>query len=275
MSSSVTDLLAPGLMRDRPVFVTGGGSGINLGIAHAFAQAGAPVALCGRTQERLDAAAAELETHGSGVVTAVADVRDPDAVGAALATAEQAHGPVHTVVCGAAGNFVAPAEQLSPGGFRTVLDIDLGGAFHAAQAGFAQLKRTGGSIVFVSAGQSRQPYLYQAHVGAAKAGIDSLMRSLALEWAEHGIRANSIVPGPIRGTEGMERLSAAASEETWKRMVPLGRFGEASEVAAMAVVLASPLAAFVTGTEIVVDGGLALCGSGMFNQVVADAAAGS
>lgn len=271
--ADLTECLAPGLMRDRPVFVTGGGSGINLGIAHAFAAAGAPVAICGRTRERLDAAAAELAEHGAGVVTAVADVRDPDAVAAALATAEEAHGPTHTLVCGAAGNFVAPADTISPNGFRTVVDIDLMGAFHAAQAGFDQLRRTRGSVLFVSAGQSRQPYLHQAHVGAAKAGIDSLMRSLALEWAQHGVRANSIVPGPIRGTEGMERLSAAASEETWNRMVPLGRFGEAAEVAAMAVVLASPLAAFVTGTEVVVDGGLALCGSGMFNQVVADAAA--
>jgi NAD(P)-dependent dehydrogenase (short-subunit alcohol dehydrogenase family) len=207
------------------------------------------------------------------VTTAVADVREPEAVEAALAAAEEALGPAHTVVCGAAGNFVAPAEQLSSKGFRTVVEIDLMGAFHAAQAGFAQLRRTRGSVLFVSAGQSRQPYVYQSHVGAAKAGIDSLMRTLALEWARHGVRANSIVPGPIRGTEGMERLSAAASAETWNAMVPLGRFGEVAEVGAMAVVLSSPLAAFVTGTEVIVDGGLALCGSGMFNQVVEQAAA--
>lgn len=271
VNRSVADLLAPDLMRDRPVFVTGGGSGINLGIAHAFASVGAPLAICGRTQERLDTAAAELAEHGGRVVTAVADVRDAGAVDAALVTAEAELGPAHTVVCGAAGNFVAPVESLSTNGFSTVVEIDLLGAFHAAKAGFDQLRRTAGSVVFVSAGQSRQPYLYQAHVGAAKAGIDSLMRSVALEWARHGVRANSIVPGPIRGTEGMERLSAAASEETWNRMVPMGRFGETNEVAAMAVVLASPLAAFVTGTEVVVDGGLALTGSGMFNQVVEEA----
>lgn len=193
---------------------------------------------------------------------------------AALATTREELGAVSSVVCGAAGNFLAPAEEISSKGFRTVMDIDLLGSFHAAHAAFDQLKETRGSLVFVSAGQSDQTYLLQAHIGAAKAGIDSLMRHLALEWGPHGIRANSIVPGPIEGTEGMKRLAEQIGERAWTDGIALGRFGTADEVGAMAVVLrGSALASFVTGTRVDVDGGLALSGSGLVNRAVAEAAA--
>jgi NAD(P)-dependent dehydrogenase (short-subunit alcohol dehydrogenase family) len=262
--------LAPDLLEGRCVFVTGGGSGINLAIARGFADVGADVSICGRTEERLLDAAGELRERGARVCTAVADVRDPDQVAAALARSEEAFGPASTLVCGAAGNFLAPAERISSNGFKTVLEIDLLGSFHAAHAAFDQLRRTRGSVLFVSAGQSEQPFLAQAHVGAAKAGVDSLMRHLALEWGRHGIRSNSIVPGPISGTEGMKRLADQVGEQVWTDGIPLGRFGDADEVAAMAVVLASPLASFVTGTRIEVDGGLALSGSGLVNRAVAE-----
>ncbi|QCI68481.1 SDR family oxidoreductase [Phreatobacter stygius] len=261
------------LLKGQTVFVTGGGSGINLGIAKSFASVGADVAICGRTAERLEAAAAELRHMGARVSTSVADVRDYAAVEAALAKSREELGPVHTMVCGAAGNFVARAEAISAKGFRTVVEIDLLGAFHGAHAAFAQLKETRGNLIFVSAGQAYLPFAFQAHVGAAKAGIDNLMRNLALEWGRHGIRSNSIVPGPIEGTEGMKRLGGAAGdntagEDTFKRMVPLGRYGTVDDIGGMAVVLASPLGAYVTGAQIVVDGGIGLQGSGLFNQAV-------
>jgi NAD(P)-dependent dehydrogenase (short-subunit alcohol dehydrogenase family) len=267
--------LSSELLRDRTVFVTGGGSGINLGIARCFAQVGANVAICGRSAERLHAGAAELEQLGAQVCTAAADVRDPDAVAEAFAKTRAELGPVWTVVCGAAGNFLAPAEQLSSKGFRTVVDIDLLGSFHAAHAAFEQLKETRGSLLFVSAGQADSAYLMQAHVGAAKAGIDSLMRHLALEWGRYGIRSNAIVPGPIEGTEGMRRLTEQIGAQAWTDSVALGRFGTTEEVGMMAVILCSPLASYVTGARIEIDGGLGLSGSGLVNRAVAQAAAGT
>ena len=271
--SAIGTYLSPELLKGTSAFITGGGSGINLGIARCFAQVGADIAICGRTQERLDAAAVELGELGARVSTSVADVRDPDAVAAAFAKARMDIGPMSTVVCGAAGNFLAPAEKMSSNGFRTVIDIDLLGSFHTAHAAFDQLRETRGSLLFVSAGQSDAPYLFQAHVGAAKAAIDSLMRHLALEWGPHGIRSNAIVPGPIEGTEGMKRLAEQVGRKAWTDGIALGRFGTPEEVGAMAVVLASPLASFVTGAKIVVDGGLALSGSGMFNRALTGARA--
>jgi len=268
MALPLTACLAPRLFEDHTVFVTGGGSGINLGIATAFAALGAKVAICGRTASRLVAAAQGLRNDGAHVFTAVADVRDPDALALAIEQAGAELGDIGTLVCGAAGNFVSPAEAMSPKGFRTVVEIDLLGAFNAAHAAFGQLRRTRGSVLFISGGQSYVPFRYQAHVGAAKAGIDMLMRDLALEWGPLGIRCNSIVPGPVAGTEGMQRLSPQGDASLWSRMVPLGRMAQVDEVAQMAVVLASPLGSYVSGAVLPVDGGQNLTGSALFNEQV-------
>lgn len=267
-------LLPPDLLQGRNVFVSGGGSGVNLAIAEACAALGANIAICGRTESKLQAATEHLRTtYGVAAVHAVADVRDSAAVDAAFAAGAAEIGPAHGVVCGAAGNFLAPAETISTNGFRAVMDIDLLGSFHFARAGFEQLRSTGGSLLFVSGGQSQMPFLHQAHVAAAKAGVDQLMRSLALEWGPLGIRVNSIVPGPVAGTEGMKRLAETAGAETWAAMVPLGRFAEQQEIGRMAAVLLSPIASFVNGAQIVVDGGMVLSGSSGFNQAVLKAAA--
>lgn len=268
MPQSLTTCLTPRLFADHTVFVTGGGSGINLGIANAFAELGAKVAICGRTASRLESAAQRLRQHGGAVFTATADVRDTEALNRAIEQAGAELGDIGTLVCGAAGNFVSPAEAMSPKGFRTVVEIDLLGAFNAAHAAFAQLRRTRGSVLFISGGQSYVPFRYQAHVGAAKAGIDMLMRDLALEWGPLGIRCNSIVPGPVEGTEGMQRLTPAGDEGLWSRMVPLGRMARVDEVAQMAVVLASPLGSYVSGAVLPVDGGQNLTGSALFNEQV-------
>jgi NAD(P)-dependent dehydrogenase (short-subunit alcohol dehydrogenase family) len=261
----ISDVLPTDLFAGRVVFVTGGGSGINLGIAHTFASLGADVSICGRNAERLAGAADELRGHGHGVLTTSADVRDYDAVAAALAATREQLGPVSTLVCGAAGNFAAPAEKLSANGFRTVVDIDLNGTFNATRAAFDQLAETKGSVLFVSASQADTAYAYQAHVGAAKAGIDMLMRNLALEWGPYGIRCNAVAPGPIADTEGMRRLEEVAGRDTWLSMIPLGRYGTVDEIGAMAAFLASPLASFVTGARVTVDGGQGLTGSAVFN----------
>ena len=266
----VDPVLPRTLFAHKPVFVTGGGSGINLGIARGFARLGAPLGLCGRTQEKLDAARAELSELGIPVYVGACDVRDPDALSAVVEAAGEALGPMHTLVCGAAGNFPCPAENLSPGGFRAVVDIDLLGSFHACKAAFPQLKSTRGNIIFVSAGQSMHAYALQAHVGAAKAGVDQLMRNLALEWGAHGIRANSVVPGPIEGTEGMRRLAPPGSEDRIASTVPLGRLGTVNDVANCAAFLASPLAGYVSGTVLMADGGQNLAGSGLLTRVVSE-----
>lgn len=266
--SDLNELVSPTLLAGTAAFVTGGGSGINLAIAHALASVGADVAICGRSAEKLEAAAGELRAHGTDALAVAADVRRPEDLKAAVDAAAERFGRLDTMVCGAAGNFFAPAEALSPNGFRTVVEIDLLGSFHAASAAFEHLRASRGSVLFISAGQAYLPFANQCHVGAAKAGVDNLMANLAFEWGRFGIRSNSLVPGPIAGTEGMQRLSEPAGAGVWTEAVPLGRFGAPHEVAAMAVVLSSPLAAYVTGVRVVVDGGLGLSGLGAISRAV-------
>lgn len=272
---NVQDLLRRDLFRGRTVFVTGGGSGINLGIARNFAALGANVAICGRTQAKLDAAADELRTLGAKVCAVAADVRDYASLEAALLRAREELGPVDVLVSGAAGNFLAPAEKLSPNGFKTVIDIDLLGSFNTARAGFEQLRQTRGCLLFVSAGMAYMPHAFQAHVGAAKAGIDMLMKNLAIEWGPYGIRANSIVPGPIEGTEGMKRLMDPQAAAQYLEHVPLRRMGTPDDIGQAAVFLASSLAAYVTGCVLACDGGQNLAGSAPFNQGAAKLLAAS
>ncbi|HYL20002.1 MAG TPA: SDR family oxidoreductase [Burkholderiales bacterium] len=263
-----TDYLPKDLFEGKTVFVTGGGSGINLGIGKTFATLGANVAICGRKKERLDAASQELRALGATVVAEVADVRQYEALQAAMAKCNAVLGPIDVLVCGAAGNFPIPAEKLSPNGFKSVVDIDLLGSFNSCRAAFEQLSTTRGCIIFISAGMSFLPYPYQVHVGAAKAGVDNLMKNLALEWGKYGIRSNSIVPGPIEGTEGVKRLGGEAWAATQQNSIPLGRFGTLDDIARAAVFLASPLASYVTGTVLVVDGGQNLAGSASFASAI-------
>jgi NAD(P)-dependent dehydrogenase (short-subunit alcohol dehydrogenase family) len=261
----VTQYFAKDLYKGKTVFVTGGGSGINLGVAKNFAALGANIGICGRTQEKLDAAAEELRALGAKVCPVAADVRDIAALQAAFARSREELGPMDVLVCGAAGNFVVPAEKLSANGFKTVIDIDLLGSFNASSAAFDQLQQTKGTIIYISAGMAYMPHAYQVHVGAAKAGIDMMMKNLALEWGRHGIRVNSIVPGPIEGTEGMKRLSAPEAKAAIIANVPMRRMGSVDDIGQTAAFLASPLASYISGCVVVCDGGSNLVGSGRFN----------
>lgn len=258
----------PGLYAGRTVVVTGGAGTINRGIAMGFARFGAKVALLGRTPHTLEAAAADLATTGARALALVADVERYDTLEAALARSEAELGPVDVLVCGAAANFPAPAEQMSAEGFAKVISVDLNGSFNAARAAFAQLRRTRGTVLFVSATNATMPFAFQAHVGAAKAGMDSLMRGLALEWGRHGIRCNSILPGPIERTEGLSRLLTAEDIATLRQYVPIGRFGTIEDVAAMALFLASPAASLLTGITLVADGGQSFSGSAMLAELM-------
>ncbi len=264
----VSDYLPRTLYTGHTVFITGGSSGINLGIARSFAELGAQLGICGRDGDKAERAAEALRATGAQVMAFSADVRDYEALELAMQQTREALGPIGTLVAGAAGNFPCPAEEMSANGFKVVVDIDLLGAFNAARAAFVQLKETRGSIIFISAGQAFQPYAMQAHVGAAKAGIDQLMKNLALEWGRYGIRCNSIAPGPIEGTEGVRRLVPEGAREELAQAIPLQRFGRPDDIGRVAAFLASPLAGYVTGCLLVADGGQNLLGSGIWTQLL-------
>lgn len=265
LSESSGQLLPRDLFSGRTAFITGGSSGINLAIAHAYAAYGANVAICGRNAERLDAAVQGLKARGGAVRGYQADVRNVEQLGWAIERTRDELGTIDILVCGAAGNFLVAAEDISFNGFRTVIDIDLMGSFHASKLAFEQLRASRGSIIFITAAMASMAHACQLHVGAAKAGIDNMMRNLALEWGQYGIRANSIMPGPIADTEGMRRLSANSALGTLTDSIPLGRMGSVDDVAAAAVFLASSMAQYITGTVLPVDGGQCLTGSAYFN----------
>ena len=245
----------------RHVFVAGGTSGINLGLAQAFARAGAHVTVISRSPDKVQAAADGLRALGAQALGISADVRDPAALEAALRQAHARFGDIDVLISGAAGNFIAPAAELSPNGFKTVVDIDLNGTFHVLRLAYPLLKKPGASIINISAPQGVNPTMYQVHACAAKAGIDMMTRVLAMEWGGAGVRVNAIAPGPIADTEGMRRL-APSPEALAKAVasVPLQRMGTLQDVAHMALFLASPQAGYVTGAVIPVDGGAALGG---------------
>jgi NAD(P)-dependent dehydrogenase (short-subunit alcohol dehydrogenase family) len=264
----ISQHFAPNLFRGRTVFVTGGGGTINAGIAHGFASLGANVALSGRTVSRLEDAASTMRGLGGEILTVAADVQQIETLDAALATSERELGKIDVLICGAAANFPAPAEQMTAEGFRKVISVDLLGSFNAARAAFAQLKATRGNVIFISATNAIMPFAFQAHVGSAKAGIDSLMRGLALEWGKYGIRCNSVLPGPIEKTEGLRRLLTEEDIAELRSYVPLGRFGTIEDVAAVCCFLASPLASLLTGVSLVADGGQSFSGSAMLAELM-------
>jgi peroxisomal 2,4-dienoyl-CoA reductase len=235
--------------------VTGGGTGITGGIARAFAEAGANVALVSRKMEHLQPAADAINANGGKAIPVVADVRQPEAVESAVAQTIEAFGKIDIVVNGAAGNFLCKAEELSPNGFGTVVDIDLKGTFNVCRAAFAQLKEHRGQILNISATLHYLGTPMQLHVSAAKAGVDALTRNLAVEWGRYGIRVNAIAPGPIEDTEGMQRLVPEAMKAQLKKLVPIGRFGRIADIEKAAVFICSDAASFINGVVLVVDGG--------------------
>ncbi len=240
------------------VFVFGGTTGINFGIAETFAKHGAKVSVASRKQNNVDTAIGALAASGGKVVGVTADVRDFDAVGRAFDTSCKQLGSVDVLVSGAAGNFLAAVNELSPNGFRVVVDIDLIGTFHVMRAAYPHLSKPGAAVINITAPQSFVPMRYQANVCAAKAGVDQMTRVLALEWGGEGIRVNSISPGPIAGTEGLRRLSAPGEEEKSIAAIPLKRMGTKEDIAWLAMFLASPYATYISGAVIPCDGGGAL-----------------
>jgi peroxisomal 2,4-dienoyl-CoA reductase len=260
----MNSIFADGILKGRVAFVTGGGTGITGGVARSLAEAGANVALVSRSLEHLEPAARTInETRERAGMPALpgeafavaADVRNPEDVQGAIAATVERFGKIDIVVNGAAGNFLCKAEELSPNGFGTVVDIDLKGTFNVCRAAFEQLKEHRGQILNISATLHYLGTPMQLHVSSAKAGVDALTRNLAVEWGRHGIRVNAIAPGPIEDTEGMKRLVPEPIKEKLRQRVPLGRFGLIKDIEAAAVFLCSDAAGYINGTVLVVDGG--------------------
>ena len=256
------------MLSGRAALVTGGGTGICRGIALALAAHGCNVAIMSRRLEHLEPTAEEIRQTGVRALAVAGDVRDPPSVRQVVDETARTFGSLDIVINGAAGNFICLAEDLSPNGFGAVVDIDLKGTFHVSRAALPHLKQRGGAIVNISATLHYLGTMGQAHAAAAKAGVDSLTRTLASEWGGYGIRVNGVAPGPTEGTEGARRLTNAASQDAAIRQCPLGRLTAINDVAHAVLFLCSGAASFITGMTMVVDGGLWLRSSRMMAQLV-------
>jgi peroxisomal 2,4-dienoyl-CoA reductase len=257
-------IFQPGLLAGKVALVTGGGTGIGLGIATALASAGAAVAIASRKPEHLEPAAEQLRGTGVKVSAVEANVREPDSVARMVEQVSNEHGRLDILVNNAAGNFYAPSATLSPNGWRAVLETDLYGTFFCCQAVYPVMKSQGGGrIVSISMTLHYRGWPLMAHATAAKAGVDALTRTLALEWARDRITVNAVAPGPIP-TEGVKKAftppGATAPdlfgmEKYAADSIPLGRWGAPDDIGHMVTYLASPAGEWITGAIMVVDGG--------------------
>lgn len=250
---------APGILAGKAAIVTGGATGIGSYIVRKLGSLGARVAIVSRKEANLKSAVAAFKANdGIDVLWRVGDVRVPDLMQEVIEGLANEMGGLDILVCNAAGNFICATEDLSPNGWRTVIDIDLNGTFNCCQVALPYLKEAsaGGRIISISATAANYGWPGAAHAGAAKSGIQNLMKSLAVEWGVYGIRANWISPGPIAGTEGVDRLIIAQgrSQEALDS-IPLGTFGEGDDIANAVVYLVSDLGKYVSGAELTVDGG--------------------
>lgn len=258
-------MFTPDTLQNKVVLITGGGSGLGLAMAQKCAELGAKVVICGRDDAKLKAAAAAIP-NCTGVQC---DVREYDAVGAMFAEVAKNTGEVNCLINNAAGNFLCPSEDLSPNGFKTVIDIVLHGSFNCASHFGKRLiaASSPGAMLNIVTSYTEVGSSFVLPSACAKAGVYAMTTSLAYEWATYGIRANAIAPGPFPTKGAWERLVPNASlEDAFKKRVPLGRFGEPDELANLAAFLLSDMAGFITGECVTIDGGERLSG-GQFNFV--------
>ncbi|KAH8702405.1 oxidoreductase [Talaromyces proteolyticus] len=256
---------------NKVVFCTGGGGTICSAQVQALVSLGANACIVGRNEEKTNNVAEKIAStrNGSHVLgIGNIDVRKLDSLQAAVRQCIQTLEHINYVIYGAAGNFLAPIDKLSANAFKSVVDIDLLGSYHTLKATIPHLlesaarntnpgRTIGGRIIFISATFHFTGVPFQAHVASAKAGVDALSASVALEYGPHGVTSNVISPGCIQGTEGMERLSSKEMRESGSagRDVPLGRYGLVKEVSDATVYLFSETGNYVNGHVLVIDGG--------------------
>jgi 2,4-dienoyl-CoA reductase [(3E)-enoyl-CoA-producing], peroxisomal len=268
--SNHQSVFRPDCLAGKVALVTGGGSGICFEVTKQLLLHGATGAvICGRRKNFLERSAALLEQETGKICKfCVCDVRDPQACQNAVQFVIQAFGRLDILVNGAAGNFLAAAKDLKPKGFDTVMGIDALGTFNMCSAAFPALAQPKSGetethhdaiVINISATLQCPATHWQAHASAAKAAVDSLTRSLALEWGEYKVRVVGIAPGPIKDTPGTTKLAPGMTSDEVDGLIgegiPLGRMGEASEIGHAAVFLSSPSARYITGTTLIVDGG--------------------
>jgi peroxisomal 2,4-dienoyl-CoA reductase len=269
-AAPATSVFLPGLFDGQVALITGGGSGIGRGIADLLAALGAHVVLASRKLERVQGAATEIIAAGGKASAIAVDVREQERVKQMVADVHDTHGRIDLLVNNAAGNFYAPSESLSANAWKSVIEIDLNGTFFCSQAVLPVMRaRGGGCIVNISMTLHYRGWPLMAHASAAKAGIDALTKTLALEWAKDGLRVNAVAPGPIP-TEGVRKAFTPppsadgvpdifamekAMEGYARKMIPLQRWGSPADIANMVAFLASPGGSWITGAIMVVDGG--------------------
>ena len=262
-------VFAPDLLAGRVALVTGGGTGIGLGVASCLGRAGAAVAIASRKPEHLAPAVEQLRAAGVHAIAVETNVREPESVTRMVARVADELGRLDILVNNAAGNFYAPSATLSPNAWRAVVETDLYGTFHCCQAAYPALQASGaGRIVSISMTLHYRGWPLMAHATAAKAGIDALTRTLALEWAPDRITVNAVAPGPIP-TEGVKKAFTrpdSAEPDLFlmdafvQREIPAGRWGTPEDIGQMVTYLASPAGEWITGAIMVVDGGQWLAG---------------
>ncbi|KAF9520707.1 hypothetical protein BS47DRAFT_1323329 [Hydnum rufescens UP504] len=259
MATISTAVFKENLFNGKVLFCTGGGSGICKAMTEAVMRHGANAFIIGRKLDRLAKSAAELSNAtGRQCGYAAADVRNPVLIKEAVEKCVAQFGRIDFVICGAAGNFLTTIDAMSENAFRTVLEIDTIGTFITIKATLPHVRATRGSYILMSAILYDRGLAYQAHAAAAKAGVDALGRVVAVEEGPRGVRCNSIAPGPIRDTEGFDRLTVGTPEDvdnSAKSRVPLQRYGAVADIANCGVFLFSDAANWITGQLIAVDGG--------------------
>ena len=254
-------VLRPDANAGKVALVTGGGTGIGRATALAFAETGAAVVVCGRRPEPLAAVEAELTAAGAECLVVPADVREAEEVEALVERTLERFGAVDVLVNNAGGQFIAPAEEISPNGWRAVQRLAVDAAWHLTRlvATRSMIPRRSGVLVFIGF-SPRRGVPGMAHAAAARAAVENLAAGLAGEWSRFGIRSVCVAPGTI-ATEGLAQYGAERIAE-WERVVPLGRLGRPEDVAETIGFLASDGGSYVTGTTVVVDGGVDAWGHG-------------
>lgn len=249
----------PGLFADQVIVVSGGGTGIGRATSRELAALGAHVVLCSRSPEHLEPARAEIEAAGGAATALTCNIRDPESVETLFATVEERLGRIDGLVNNAGGQFLSPAESISPKGWHAVVETNLTGAFLMAQAAFRHgMHSHGGAIVNIVA-EVWRGFPGMAHSGAARAGVINLTQTLALEWAQYNVRTNAIAPGII-DSSGLRTYPEAVQAQLANiaRETPASRMGTEGEIAASVIFLLSPAAAYISGATLRVDGASSL-----------------